>query len=443
MMRKKKLVNDVSSNKVCMITLGCAKNLVDSEILVGGLKKENYEMVKKSDTADILIINTCGFLESAREESVDVILQAGELRKSKQVDKLVVMGCFSDRYGPQLRDEIPEVDEFFGTNDHAEVLSYLTGKSFKRDDPDYFRSILTPHHYAYLKIAEGCDNGCSFCSIPLMRGLQKSQPIEWNVEETKRLVKSGVKELLVIAQDTTSYGWDLTPRSSLHELIGKLNDVDGLEWIRLHYAHPAHLHRKMIHQFNQLDKLIPYVDMPVQHGSAKILKNMRRGLGPDGIKKRIDDLREIQPKISLRTSIIVGFPGETDKDFQMLYDFVEDIQFDRLGVFTYSEEEGTHGATLKDDVSMAVKTERMDAIMLLQQDINLSKNKSRIGSVEKVLIDMHGDDGTSIGRSYRDAPEVDNSVRINEQLKIGEFFNIKITKAFDYDVIGERVIHGS
>ncbi|MEE2858417.1 MAG: 30S ribosomal protein S12 methylthiotransferase RimO, partial [Candidatus Neomarinimicrobiota bacterium] len=228
-------MNNESSNKVCMITLGCAKNLVDSEILVGGLKKENYEMVEKSDTADILIINTCGFLESAREESVDVILQAGELRKSKQVDKLVVMGCFSDRYGPQLRDEIPEVDEFFGTNDHAEVLSYLTGKAFKRDDPDYFRSILTPHHYAYLKIAEGCDNGCSFCSIPLMRGLQKSQPIEWNVQEAKRLVKSGVKELLVIAQDTTSYGWDLTPRSSLHELIEKLNDVDGLEWIRLHY----------------------------------------------------------------------------------------------------------------------------------------------------------------------------------------------------------------
>ena len=204
-----------------MISLGCAKNLVDSEILIGGLRQENYEIVKKTDDADILIVNTCGFLESAREESVDVILTAGELRKSKKVDKLVVMGCFSDRYAPQLRDEIPEVDEFFGTNDHAEVLSYLTGKSFTRDDPDYFRSLLTPNHYAYLKIAEGCDNGCSFCSIPLMRGLQKSQPIEWNIMEAQRLADSGVKELLVIAQDTTSYGWDLTPRAPLHELLDK------------------------------------------------------------------------------------------------------------------------------------------------------------------------------------------------------------------------------
>ena len=425
------------ASKVCMISLGCAKNLVDSEILIGGLTQENYEMVQKSDDADILIINTCGFLESAREESVEVILEAGKLRKTKQVDKLVVMGCFSDRYEPQLRDEIPEVDEFFGTNDHAEVLSYLTGKSFTRDDPDYFRSLLTPSHYAYLKIAEGCDNGCSFCSIPLMRGLQKSQPLQWNIKESQRLANSGVKELLVIAQDTTSYGWDLTPRSSLHELMEELDKVKGLEWIRLHYAHPAHLHEEMIKCFLHLEKLIPYIDMPVQHGSDRILKSMRRGLSTEGIRKRIDRLRNINPDIALRTSIIVGFPGETNDDFQKLYNFVEDIKFDRLGVFTYSEEEGTHGGTLDDDVPVKVKTDRMDTIMLLQQEINLNKNKSRIGKEELVLIDLHSEDGTSIGRSYRDAPEVDNFIRIDKQLPIGEFVNVKITEAFEYEVLGE------
>ena len=430
---------DIQKNKVAMISLGCAKNLVDSEMLVGGLKQENYEMVKSSDDADILIVNTCGFLESAREESVDVILEAGELRKSGKVKKLIVMGCFSERYSPELREEIPEVDEFFGTQDHAEVLSYLTGKPHTKADPDYFRSLLTPNHYAYLKIAEGCDNGCSFCSIPLMRGLQKSQPVEWNLQEAHRLAANGVKELLVIAQDSTSYGWDLTPRSSLHELMDELDQVKGLEWIRLHYAHPAHLHREMIERFKKLTKLVQYIDMPVQHGSDKMLKDMRRGLMSDGIRKRIDDLRGVNPDISLRTSIIVGFPGETDEDFKQLYGFVEEVEFDRLGVFTYSEEEGTHGASLKDDVPMEIKTERMDAIMMLQQDINLKKNQALVGKNERVLIDSHSENGTSIGRSYRDAPEVDNFIRINEKLNIGEFYDIEITAASEYELIGEQI----
>jgi ribosomal protein S12 methylthiotransferase len=424
-----------------MISLGCAKNLVDSEILIGGLRQENYNIVQKSDDADILIVNTCGFLESAREESVDVILDAGKLRKTNKVDKLIVMGCFSDRYAPELRNEIPEVDKFFGTNDHAEVLSYLTGKSFTRDDPDYFRSLLTPNHYAYLKIAEGCDNGCSFCSIPIMRGLQKSQPVEWNIKEAQRLADSGVKELLIIAQDTTSYGWDLSTRSSLHDLLDEMDKVHGLEWVRLHYAHPAHLHREMIQRFSSLEKLIPYIDMPVQHGSDRMLKSMRRGLGSDGIKKRIEDLRQVNSDIALRTSIIVGFPGETDEDFKELYDFVEEIEFDRLGVFTYSEEEGTHGATLKDDVPKKVKTDRMDAIMLLQQGINLDKNIARVGTKERVLIDMITEDGTSVGRSYRDAPEVDNFIRIDETLPIGEFVDVKIMEAFEYDVTAESITY--
>jgi len=430
---------EIQKNKVAMISLGCAKNLVDSEMLVGGLKQEKYEMVKSSDDADILIVNTCGFLESAREESVDVILEAGELRKSGQVKKLIVMGCFSERYSPELREEIPEVDEFFGTQDHAEVLSYLTEKPHTKADPDYFRSLLTPNHYAYLKIAEGCDNGCSFCSIPLMRGLQKSQPVEWNLQEARRLAANGVKELLVIAQDSTSYGWDLTPRSSLHELMDELDKVEGLEWIRLHYAHPAHLHREMIERFEKLAKLVQYIDMPVQHGSDKVLKDMRRGLNSDGIRKRIESLRNTCPEIAIRTSIIVGFPGERDEDFKELYNFVEEIEFDRLGVFTYSEEEGTHGASLKDDVPMEIKTERMDAIMMLQQDINLKKNQKLIGKTEKVLIDRLSEDGTSIGRSYRDAPEVDNFIRIDGELPIGEFIDVKITDASEYELIGEQL----
>ena len=434
-------MSDKQQSKVCMISLGCAKNLVDSEILIGGLKQESYEIVQKSDDADILIVNTCGFLDSAREESVDVILEAGALRKQDKVEKLVVMGCFSDRYGSELHDELPEVDAFFGTDDHASVLSYLTGKSYAKNDPDYFRSLLTPNHYGYLKIAEGCDNGCSFCSIPIMRGLQRSQPVAWNVQEAQRMADMGVKELLVIAQDSTSYGWDLDSRSSLHQLMDKLNKVNGIDWIRLHYAHPAHLHREMIQRFSDLEKLVPYIDMPVQHGSDKMLKNMRRGLGSAGIRKRIDALRSINPDISIRTSMIVGFPGETDEDFKQLYNFIEEIEFDRLGVFTYSEEEGTHGANLKDDIPGQVKSDRMDEIMLLQQEINLKKNQSLVGRTEKVLIDLHSEDGTSIGRSYRDAPQVDNFIRIDEILPVGEFIDVKITEAFEYDVKGETLVN--
>ena len=432
-------MSENGQSKVCMISLGCAKNLVDSEILIGGLKQESYEIVQKSDDADILIVNTCGFLDSAREESVDVILDAGALRKENKVDKLVVMGCFSDRYGSELHEELPEVDAFFGTDDHAAVLSYLTGKSYAKNDPDYFRSLLTPGHYGYLKIAEGCDNGCSFCSIPIMRGLQRSQPVAWNVQEAQRMADMGIKELLVIAQDSTSYGWDLGEKSSLHQLMDELNKVNGIDWIRLHYAHPAHLHREMIQRFSDLEKLVPYIDMPVQHGSDRMLKNMRRGLGSAGIRKRIDALRSINPDISIRTSMIVGFPGETDEDFKELYKFVEEVEFDRLGVFTYSEEEGTHGANLEDDVPGEVKTNRMDEIMLLQQEINLKKNQSLIGSTEKVLIDLQSEDGSSIGRSYRDAPQVDNFIRVDELLPVGEFVDVKITEAFEYDVKGEAV----
>ena len=425
-------------NKISLVSLGCAKNLVDSEMLIGGLKNEKYNIVNNIEESDTIIINTCGFLDVAREESVNTILQCTDLKKKGIVEKLIVMGCFSSRYGTELRKEIPEVDEFFGTADHSKILSYLTGKDFTKDDPDYFRSLLTPNHYAYLKIAEGCDNVCSFCSIPAMRGLQKSNTLEQNLIEAQNLANQGVKELLVIAQDTTTYGWDLKPKSSLHELMHLMDGIDGIEWIRLHYAHPAHLNKKMIAKYSSLEKLIPYIDMPTQHGSDKILKNMKRGLDASGIKNRIDLLRNSNDKISLRTSMIVGFPGETDKDFQSLIDFVKDIKFDRLGVFQYSEEEGTSAALdYKDDIPKKIKQERYDELMIIQQQINYDKNKNRLGNIEKVIVDVSNESGWSLARSYMDAPEVDNYVKINERLDVGEFYNIKVTKAYEYDVEGE------
>jgi ribosomal protein S12 methylthiotransferase len=348
------------------------------------------------------------------------------------------MVCFSARYGTELRKEMPDVDQFFGTADHAAILSYITGKKFKKDDPDYFRSLLTPNHYAYLKIAEGCDNVCSFCSIPMMRGLQRSSTLEQNLIEAQNLANQGVKELLVISQDTTTYGWDLKPKSSLHELMDVLNNIDGIDWIRLHYAHPAHLNKKMIDKFSSLNKLIPYIDLPTQHGSDRILKNMKRGLDSSGIKNRIDLLRNTNDLISIRTSIIVGFPGETDQDFKKLVNFVEDIKFDRLGVFQYSEEAGTSAALdYKDDVPKNIKQERYDELMMIQQKINFNKNIKRVDGIEKVLVDVVNDSGWSLARSYRDAPEIDNYVKIDKKLEVGKFYTIKVKEAFEYDVIGE------
>ena len=425
-------------NKISMVTLGCAKNLVDTEILVGGLKNNDYKIISNAQDSDIVIVNTCGFLDKAREESIDTILDLARLRKDGKIKKLIAMGCFTERYGDAVEDEIPEVDAVFGSEDHANVLTYLTGKEFQKNDPDFQRSTLTPKHYAYLKISEGCDNTCSFCSIPLMRGLQQSQPIAWNVMEAQRLVDSGVKEILVIGQDTTTYGWDLKKKRGLHHLFDQLDKVRGLDWLRLHYAHPAHLNNKMIERFKTLDRLIPYIDMPVQHGSKKILADMRRGLDPDGIKRKIDKLRSIQPGISIRTSIIVGFPGEGDKEFQSLIDFIEDVKFDRLGVFTYSEEEGTHGAKVfKDDVPKDIKNQRKEEIMLIQQKINHNKNKELIGSTQKVLVDHCNSEGVSLGRTYRDSPEIDNYVKINQKLEQGAFYDVKITEALEYDLIGK------
>ncbi|MGY8816105.1 MAG: 30S ribosomal protein S12 methylthiotransferase RimO, partial [Gammaproteobacteria bacterium] len=308
---------------------------------------------------------------------------------------------------------------------------------YAKDDPLFYRSLLTPSHYAYLKIAEGCDNGCSFCSIPLMRGLQKSRGIDSIMWEAEKLIEHGVKEMLVIAQDSTSYGWDLKPKKYLSDLIKELNNLD-IDWIRLHYAHPAHLSQRIIDTMAESEKVCRYLDMPIQHGADNILKSMRRGLGQDGIRDRVQKLRKAIPDIRIRTTLIVGYPGETDDDFKQLYDFVEEMEFDRLGIFTYSEEEGTLAEALDDDVPADVKNERKGVVMDLQASISSEKNEAMIGQTYKVLVDKSGDT-VSVGRTEYDSPEIDNIVHIKAGVKKGEFVNVKIGSANEFELIGVPV----
>ena len=419
-----------------LISLGCAKNLVDSEILLGGLDKTNVSITKDPEKADTIVVNTCGFLDIAREESVDTILQAAEMKRTGSLKELVVMGCLSERYPQELKKEIPEVDRIFGSNDHQQIVSFLTGKEFAKDDPLFFRSLMTPNHYAYIKIAEGCDNGCSFCSIPIMRGLQKSRTISSIMDEAERLALNGTKELLVIAQDSTSYGWDLEKKVYLSDLLKELNTINGIEWIRVHYAHPAHLSQRIIDAIASCDKVCNYLDMPIQHASDNMLKAMRRGLGQDGIKNRISRLRDAVPNIALRTTLIVGHPGETEDDYHQLRDFVEEIRFDRLGIFTYSEEEGTLAADLKDDIPREVKDNRKNEILELQHEISLEKNESFIGKRLKVIVDeSHGN--VTVGRSEYDSPEIDNIIHIKGTAEVGVFHDVQIIEANEYELIGE------
>ena len=426
------------SKKVNIISLGCAKNLVDSEILLGGLNKSDLVITKEPEDAESIIINTCGFLDIAREESIDTILQAAELKKTGNLKELVVMGCLSERFPDEISKEIPEVDRIFGSNDHRQIVSFITGKDYSKDDPLFFRSLMTPNHYSYIKIAEGCDNGCSFCSIPIMRGLQKSRTISAIMEEAERLANNGTKELLVIAQDSTSYGWDLPEKVYLSDLLNSLNTINNIEWIRLHYAHPAHLSQRIIDSLALSEKVCKYIDMPVQHASDSVLKSMKRGLNQKGIRDRINRLRKAIPDIAIRTTLIVGYPGETEEDFKILYDFVEDVKFDRLGVFTYSEEEGTGAALLNDDVPEEIKNKRKNDIIELQHDISLNRNESFIGKTIKVLVD-ESEKNIGVGRTEFDSPEIDNIVNIKGDVSKGSFVNIKIDSVNEYELIGSPV----
>ena len=429
----------MSENKTLnLISLGCAKNLVDSEILLGGLNKTNVTLTDNPEEADTIVVNTCGFLDIAREESVDTILQAAELKKTGNLKELVVMGCLSERYPEELKKEIPEIDSIFGSNDHRQIVSFLTGKEYAKDDPLFFRSLMTPNHYAYLKIAEGCDNGCSFCSIPIMRGMQKSRTIPAIMDEAERLVSNGTRELLVIAQDSTSYGWDLETKVYLSDLLRELNTINDLKWIRVHYAHPAHLSQRIIDAMAESDKVCDYLDMPIQHAADSILKSMNRGLGQDGIRNRIQRLRDAIPEIAIRTTLIVGYPGETENDFNSLQDFVEEMKFDRLGVFTYSEEEGTGAAHLDDNIPRQVKDDRKNLLIEIQNEISLDRNESFVGKTLKVLVDQEGEN-VSVGRTEYDSPEIDNIVHIQGKVDKGNFVRVRIESANEYELIGSIV----
>jgi ribosomal protein S12 methylthiotransferase len=424
--------------KVNIITLGCSKNLVDSENLLGELKGRGLEVSHESEEpADYVIINTCGFIGDAKEESIDTILEYAEAKKNKQLEKLFVTGCLSQRYASQLRSEIHEVDGFYGTEDIPAILKDLGFDPRKELIGE--RHLTTPSHYAYLKISEGCDRRCSFCAIPLIRGNQRSRTKESLIKETEYLVSKGVKELILIAQDLTWYGMDLYKEQKLAFLLEKLSEVKGLEWIRLHYAYPASFPDDVFRVMRERDNICNYLDIPLQHISDPILKSMKRSIGSTETKKLVYKLRVMLPDVALRTTMLVGYPGETEENFMELMRFVEESCFDRLGVFAYSAEEGTSSFNLADDVPEELKQERVERLMELQQNISLKLNEKKIGKVFKTIIDAKEGE-VFMGRTEYDSPEVDNEVIISDNsVRIGEFYGIRVSSATEFELVGEKV----
>ncbi|HIW10482.1 MAG TPA: 30S ribosomal protein S12 methylthiotransferase RimO [Candidatus Rikenella faecigallinarum] len=426
--------------KINIVTLGCAKNIVDSEHLAGQLG-EQWEVVYDSDQTDakVVIINTCGFIGDAKEESINTILRFAAAREAGDIDHLFVMGCLSERYRDELREEIPEVDEFFGVNNLEEILRTV-GERY-RDELRGERRLTTPRHYAYLKISEGCNWGCGYCAIPLIRGKHLSVPFEDILAEAETLAARGVKELMVIAQDTTYYGMDLYGHRRLGELLRALCRIEGIEWIRLHYAYPAHFPQDVIEAMRDEPKICKYLDIPLQHISDRMLRSMRRGLDKAETETLIATLRREIPDIALRTTLLVGYPGETEADFQELLDFVAATRFDRLGVFPYSEEEGTYSATeLTDDVPAEVKEARAEAVMSLQRDISRDSNQRLVESLQRVIVDRREGDFW-VGRTQYDSPEVDQEVFFPATMELtpGDFVTVRIAAADDYDLQGEVV----
>ncbi|MFW5793034.1 MAG: 30S ribosomal protein S12 methylthiotransferase RimO [Bacteroidota bacterium] len=419
-----------------IITLGCSKNLVDSEKILGQLDRNRFDLFHDADTlTDIVIINTCGFINDAKQESIDTILQFLEAKKQGDIEKVIVTGCLSQRYRDELSEEIPDADACFGTDENDELFKLLK-QDFNKEIIS--RTITTPAHYAYLKISEGCDRFCAFCAIPLIRGAYKSTPIELLVEEAKMLADKGVKELLLIAQDLNFYGFDLNGKLQLGNLINELSKIDGIEWIRLHYAYPHKFPEDVIDIIANNPKLCHYLDIPLQHINDSILNSMKRGHNNEDTVNLINKLRQKVPDIAIRTTMLVGYPGETDEMFEELLEFVKDQKFERLGVFTYSPEEGTKAFSLKDNVPEKTKNLRAEKLMKVQQEISLNNNLSKIGKSFKVIIDREEDD-CFVGRTEFDSPEIDNEVLIKKDslLKAGEFFNIRITDAAEFELFGE------
>lgn len=431
----------MSKKKINIVTLGCSKNLVDSEVLMKQLELGGWELVHDSNdpSAKVVVVNTCGFIADAKEESVDTIMNFVNAKKNGVIDRLYVMGCLSQRYKDELVKEIPEVDGFYGVSDLPDILKTLENPLFT--DCTNQRFITTPKHFAFLKISEGCNWGCSYCAIPLIRGKHISKSIDDLVAEAKYLTSQGVKELIVIAQDSTFYGIDLYGKRMISELLNELSKIDKIEWIRLHYAYPANFPKDLIETIKNNPKICKYIDIPFQHISDNMLKLMRRGITKSETIEFVETIRKNIPDISIRTTFLVGHPGETAEDFKELIDFVEKYQFDRVGVFTYSEEEGTHAAVaMKDSIPQKEKDRRSAELMELQQNISFANNQKRVGQVLKVIIDSVNEDEI-IGRTEYDSPEVDQEVLLsnpqNREVKVGDFVNVRILSAQDYDLIGE------
>ena len=429
----------LKKNKVNVITLGCSKNTFDSELLMAQLHANKFDVEHESMSQDheIVIVNTCGFIDNAKQESIDTILQYADAKDNGLVDKLYVTGCLSERYKNDLEEEIPQVDAYFGTQELPQMLKVLNA--------DYKKELLgeriltTPDHYAYFKIAEGCDRPCSFCAIPLMRGKHRSTPIEQLVANAKSLVAQGVKELMLIAQDLTYYGLDLYKKRALADLLRQLSDIEGLEWIKLHYAYPSGFPMDVLKVMAERDNICNYLDMPLQHGSTKVLKDMRRGITREKTTELVKTIREKVPGIAIRTTLIAGYPGETEEDFREMAEWVKEMKFDRLGIFTYSHEENTHAHNFEDDVPEEVKNARAEEIMDIQSSISYEHNQNKIGKTFKVLFDRV-EDNHFVGRTEFDSPEVDNEVWVeiseDNHVRLGDFATVKIERADYFDLFG-------
>jgi ribosomal protein S12 methylthiotransferase len=425
------------SPRVSVVTLGCSKNIVDSEVLLGQLASGGLHLVQDVQDADIAVINTCGFIEAAKQESIDAILEAVRRKNEGKLKRVVVMGCLSERYAKELVDEIPDVDRYFGSHHLEEIVADL-GVDYKRELVGE-RLLSTPSHFAYMKVSEGCDRPCSFCAIPLMRGAHRTRPLEELIREARGLAGKGVKELILIGQDTTSYGIDLYGGRRLDSLLRELSTIEGIEWIRLMYAFPAMFPREVLDVFRETPKICRYLDLPLQHASETVLKSMRRGITPRATRELLGAIRTAAPGIALRTTLIVGYPTESEKEFEMLCEFVKEMRFHRLGVFTYSREEGTAAYDLGDPIPQEVKEERRDRIMEIQQEISEQRNQLLLGSDVTVLIDRQEGE-FAVGRTEWDAPEIDQEVfvRSASRLTVGNFYRVKIVDATEYDLYGEE-----
>ena len=430
-----------TKDKYNVITLGCSKNLVDSEVLVSQLKFNDFDVEHQSEKKDanIIIVNTCGFIDRAKEESINTILSYAKQKEKGKIDKLYVTGCLSQRYKDDLEVEIPQVDAYFGTLELPQLLKKL--------DADYKHELIgeryltTPQHYAYLKISEGCNRTCTFCAIPLMRGKHVSKTMEEIVAEAKNLTKQGVKEIMLIAQELTYYGLDIYKERALSKLLYQLNEVEGIEWIRLHYAYPSKFPLDILDAIKDCDKVCNYLDLPLQHANNNILKRMQRQITQEETRELIQQIRAKVPDIAIRTTMLVGFPGETEEDFQDMCDFVQEMKFERLGVFQYSHEDDTAAFELEDDVDTDTKEERASRLMQIQQEISFQKNEEKIGKTFKVLIDRK-EGGYFVGRTEYDSPEVDNEVLIDAKkhfCRIGDFCTVKINDATDFDLYAEVI----